>query len=49
MALDRSPDPSNSSEQLSRQAFWPDFMTGESKMWPHECLQSFFPYLGGVT
>jgi hypothetical protein len=38
MALDRSPDPSNSSEQLTRQAFWPSFMTGESKMWPLECL-----------
>jgi hypothetical protein len=37
MALDRSPDPSNSPEQLPRQAFWPSFMTGKSKMWPLEC------------
>jgi hypothetical protein len=37
MALDRSPDPSNSSEQLHWQAFWPSFITGESKMWPPEC------------
>jgi hypothetical protein len=34
MALDRSPQPSNSSEQLPRQASWPSFMTIESKMWP---------------
>jgi hypothetical protein len=33
MALDRSPDLSNSSKQLPRQAFWPSLMTGESKMW----------------
>ena len=33
MALVRSPDPSNSSEYLPRQAFWPSFMTGQSKMW----------------
>jgi hypothetical protein len=32
MALDRSPDPSNSSKQLPRQAVLPSFMTGESKM-----------------
>jgi hypothetical protein len=33
MALDRSPELSNSSKQLPRQAFWPSLMTGESKMW----------------
>jgi hypothetical protein len=32
MALDRSPDPSKSSERLPRQAFGLSFMTGESKM-----------------
>jgi hypothetical protein len=37
MALDRSPDLSNSSKQLPRQAFWPSLMTGESKMWPLQC------------
>jgi hypothetical protein len=37
MALDRSPDPLNSSEQLPRQAFSPSFMTGESKIRPLEC------------
>jgi hypothetical protein len=41
MALDCSPDPSNSSELLSRHASWPRYMTGESNMWPLEYKQGF--------
>jgi hypothetical protein len=41
MVLNRSPDPSNSSEQLLRQASWPSLMTIEIKMWPLECSQGF--------
>jgi hypothetical protein len=41
MALDRSLDPSTTSEQCLRQASWPSLMTIESKMWPLVCLQSF--------
>jgi hypothetical protein len=46
MALVRSSDPSNSSEYLPRQAFWPSFMTGQSKMWLsifEQCDLVFYP------
>jgi hypothetical protein len=38
MALNRSPDSSNVSKKLPRQAFWSSFMTGESKM----CLLEYY-------
>jgi hypothetical protein len=41
MVLGRSPDQSNLSEQLLRQAPWPSLMTIESKIWSLKCEQGF--------